>query len=193
MSDSKRQIETAGTVARVLRLLLTKHKEKQQRQAIKTSDQSSNGELLTLSLGVNDAISSKSSNRDKSASEQSVIGHTDGLSHDDEDDLSLQHALPDVIQACRSSRLQLISLAPHLLEESAHTSNSDVRSRSVIGSTSSLQQTVQVSACASACLHVIQELSVLLETAVSARRCIVCSMCFDHFFRIKKCTVFHRI
>ena len=134
LSDSKRQIETAGTVARVLRLLLTKHKEKQQRQAIKASDQSSNGQLRPLSLG-NDAISSKSSIRDKSASEQSLIGHIDGLGDEDEDDLSLQHTLPDIIQACRSSRLQLISLAPHLLEESAHTSNSDVRSRSVIETT----------------------------------------------------------
>ncbi len=132
LSDSKRQVETAGTFARVLRLLLTKNKEKQQRQAMKTSDQSPNGQLRTLSLGANGDISSKLSSSDKSPSEQSPFNHTDILGHDDDDDLSLQHTLPDMIQACRSSRLQLISLAPHLLEESAHTSNSDVRSCSYI-------------------------------------------------------------
>ena len=42
-------------------------------------------------------------------------------------DFSLQDTLPQIIQACRSSRLQLIELAPRLLEESAHTSNSEVR------------------------------------------------------------------
>jgi hypothetical protein len=44
-----------------------------------------------------------------------------------EDPALNQKTLPEMIQACRCSRLQLVALAPRLLEESVHTSNSDVR------------------------------------------------------------------
>lgn len=118
-----RQIEMASSVARVLRVLLTNHKEKQQRLASQTSETSSIGMLRAPSPEkidtpcVNVQLSTKCPIVEEVPSDQ----HSQN-----EDEFSLQETLPEIIQACRSSRLQLIHLAPRLLEESAHTSNSNV-------------------------------------------------------------------
>ena len=161
-----RQIEMATSVARVLRVLLTNHKERQQRLATKTSETSITEQVCPDSITESDfALAQKS----QGTANLSMVEAVPGISNWqlDEDDLSLKETLPEIIQACRSSRLQLIHLAPRLLEESAHTSNSNVR---ILTSEAMQQMTlVQVSACASACLHVIQELSLLLENAVLSK------------------------
>lgn len=144
LSDSMRQIDTAGAVARVLRVLLTQQKELQQRQVMKSLQKSPNPESTIEGISPKSPLAC----RVKSHVEDATPCHSNSDdSAQDGGDFSLQDTLPQIIQACRSSRLQLIELAPRLLEESAHTSNSEV------------------SACTSACLHVIQELSVLLENA----------------------------
>ena len=120
-----RQIEMAGAVARVLRVLLTKHKERQLREATKTSRNSLSEEPRSSAARAEDARHPKSPISMKSSPQLELPGSSD-RPQDDDDDLSLQETLPEVIRACRSSRLQLITLAPRLLEDSAHSSNSDV-------------------------------------------------------------------
>lgn len=119
-----RQIDTAGAVARVLRVLLTKQKELQQMQVMKSLQKSPNSENTI------EGISPKSplARQVKSHVEDATPCHSNpDDSAQDGGDFSLEDTLPQIIQACRSSRLQLIELAPRLLEESAHTSNSEVR------------------------------------------------------------------
>ncbi len=122
-----RQIEMAGAVARVLRVLLTKHKERQLREATKTSRNSLSEEPRSRSPAARaeDARHPISPISMNSSPQMALPGSSD-MPQDDDDDLSLQETLPEVIRACRSSRLQLITLAPRLLEDSAHSSNSDV-------------------------------------------------------------------
>jgi hypothetical protein len=124
LSDSMRQIDTAGAVARVLRVLLTKQKELQQRQVMKSLQKSPNPESTIEGISPKSPLAC----RVKSHVEDATPCHSNSDdSAQDGGDFSLQDTLPQIIQACRSSRLQLIELAPRLLEESAHTSNSEVR------------------------------------------------------------------
>ena len=120
-----RQIEMAGAVARVLRVLLTKHKERQLREATKTSRKSLPEEPRSPAARAEDGRHPISPISMNSSPQMALPGSSD-RPQDDDDDLSLQETLPEVIRACRSSRLQLITLAPRLLEDSAHSSNSDV-------------------------------------------------------------------
>ena len=120
-----RQIEMAGAVARVLRVLLTKHKERQLREATKTSRKSLPEEPRSPAARAEDGRHPISPICMNSSPQMALSGSSD-RPQDDDDDLSLQETLPEVIRACRSSRLQLITLAPRLLEDSAHSSNSDV-------------------------------------------------------------------
>ena len=123
-----RQIEMATSVARVLRLLLTKNEERQQRLATKTSETSITEQVSPDSIEYSDfALAKKSQGTANLSMVEAVPGISDWQLDEDEDNLSLKETLPEIIQACRSSRLQLIHLAPRLLEESAHTSNSNVR------------------------------------------------------------------
>ena len=119
-----RQIEMAGAVARVLRVLLTKQKERQLREATKTSRKSPREVSHSPSARASEARPPKSPISVYSSLQMPSPGLINP--QDDDDDLSLQEALPEVIRACRSSRLQLITIAPRLLEDSAHSSNSDV-------------------------------------------------------------------
>ncbi len=114
----------ASSVARVLRVLLTNHKERQQRLATKTSETGLNELHCTRSPEPTDAPDVQSP---VTVNIPNVVAIPSNQCSLDGDDLSLQETLPEIIQACRSSRLQLIHLAPRLLEESAHTSNSNVR------------------------------------------------------------------
>jgi hypothetical protein len=119
-----RQLEMASSVARVLRVLLTNHKEKKQRLATQVPETNSNQQHVDSSREHGDDSVPKSPESAKCSVVEAVRSEQQ---NDDEDDFSLQQTLPEIIQACRSSRLQLIHLAPRLLEESAHTSNSNVR------------------------------------------------------------------
>ena len=123
-----RQVDTAAAVARVMRVLLTKHKEGRQREGTITSLKSPKLGPRSLSSGTPQDLSPKSPKMTDKCSlleEFSECCDGDGSLHDD-DELSLQETLPQIVQACHNSRLQLVNLAPRLLEESAHTSNSDV-------------------------------------------------------------------
>jgi hypothetical protein len=126
-----RQIETAGAVARVMRVLLTKHKERQHKRGLQLQLQACQ-QSLTLqqhsrSFDALESFSPKSPATMKTSAAAVVSDHSDSdnLLQDD-DDFSLQDTIPQIVQACRSSRLQLVDLAPRLLEESAHANNSDV-------------------------------------------------------------------
>ena len=125
LSDSMRQIEMAGAVARVLRVLLTRQRERQLQQATKPSKQSAREEPRSPSAAAAEGRAPKSPMLVHSSLQMPSPASSDSP-HDDGDDLSLQETLPEVVRACRSSRLQLITLAPRLLEDSAHSSNSDV-------------------------------------------------------------------
>ena len=127
-----RQIETAGAVARVMRVLLTKHKERQHKRGLQLQLQACQ-QSLTLqqhsrSFDAHESFSPKSPATMKTSSAAAAVSDhsdSDNLLQDD-DYFSLQDTIPQIVQACRSSRLQLVDLAPRLLEESAHANNSDV-------------------------------------------------------------------
>jgi hypothetical protein len=123
-----RQIDTAGAVARVMRMLLTKHKERQNKRGLQLQASQKSLKLQhSLSLESLESVSPESTAFMKSSAAEAVPGHPDSdYPHQDDDDFSLQDTIPQIIQACRSSRSQLVDLAPRLLEESAHVNNSDV-------------------------------------------------------------------